>query len=146
MICGYSQAFPFSPSLFSIVARIDEGFASLLQPSALRDAEPLMHYTVSMTEKVRIKSLIEETRVAAVNAASSSGVLTSVQDLSEVDSDDQDSDTTVEPDNGQDAQQSRTFSIPLSLSRVYKKTLEILGDSLIDNPLVEDQNSSHYPS
>lgn len=105
-----------------------------------------MHYTVSMTEKVRIKSLIEETRVAAVNAASSSGVLTSVQDLSEVDSDDQDSDTTVEPDNGQDAQQSRTFSIPLSLSRVYKKTLEILGDSLIDNPLVEDQNSSHYPS
>ena len=98
-----------------------------------------------MTEKVRIKSLIEETRVAAVNAASASGALSSFQDVSDMETYDEDSDTSLEPDDDQDTQDSGTLSIPLSLSRVYKKTLEILGDSLIDNTLPVDQNQSRPP-
>ncbi|RVX66296.1 hypothetical protein B0A52_09727 [Exophiala mesophila] len=114
------------------------------------DVDPLVDIvwisgTLSMTEKVRIKSLIEETRVAAVNAASASGALSSFQDVSDMETYDEDSDTSLEPDDDQDTQDSGTLSIPLSLSRVYKKTLEILGDSLIDNTLPVDQNQSRPP-
>lgn len=77
-----------------------------------------------MTDKVRIKSLIEETRVLAVNCASSAGYTGSVQDLSsEEDSDSGD-------DEFGESLQHTNASVNMSLSKIYKGTLEILGDSL----------------
>ena len=100
-----------------------------------------------MTEKVRIKSLIEETRVAIVNVASSSGALTGVQDLSDIDTEDEDeSDTPIEGDDDTVSDHPRALSIPLSLSRVYKRTLEILGDSLVESSLPLNESSSHPPT
>lgn len=84
-----------------------------------------------MTEKVRIKSLVEETRIAAVNVASASGLASSVQDLSETDTEDHEEDGSEEADEQQEDESN--MSISLGLSKVYKKTLEILGDSLVMN-------------
>jgi hypothetical protein len=71
--------------------------------------------------------LIEETRVAAVNCASTAGYTTSVQDLSLSDDtdDDEDDERSAQPyaSNGNDA-------VGIALSKIYKRTLEILGDTL----------------
>ena len=71
---------------------------------------------VSRTEKVRIKSLAEDTRVAVVNIASSNGHATAIQEISS----DDDSDEDEEHDD----------QIGPGLGRVYRRTLEILGDGL----------------
>lgn len=89
-----------------------------------------------MTEKVRIKSLVEETRVAAVRAASASGHGASLHEVSEVDTEDDDDDQSDDVDETNDE------SIPLGLARIYKRTLEILGDSLIPDTLPEGEGST----
>lgn len=96
-----------------------------------------------MTDKVRIKSLVEETRVAAVNAASASGHPASTADISDIDSDEEDvnmdDDITVQNDEDE---QLDALTVPLKLSRVYKQTLEILGESLVSGSLPQHQTSS----
>ncbi|KIW99788.1 uncharacterized protein Z518_10716 [Rhinocladiella mackenziei CBS 650.93] len=131
LTCSYLQAFPFSVSLFYITSKIDQGFSSLLHSSEENNATAASHHHVSMTEKVRIKSLIEETRVAAVHSASASGHVASIQDISDVETEDEDED---------DSRQQQTLSISLRLSRIYKRTLEILGDSLVTNSLPQNQD------
>lgn len=93
-----------------------------------------------MTEKVRIKSLIEETRITAVNTASGSGYTESVQDISETETEDEDEEDPDEPEEG-DYDQEDSMSISLRLSKVYKRTLEILGDSLVTQPLPPAQDN-----
>lgn len=138
-VCSYLQAFTFSTSFFALAGKIDEAFASLLQPPNNGNPGGFPPYHVSTTDKVRIKSLVEETRVAAVNAASASGHVASIEDSSEIDTEDDDDDgTTVQND---EEEQSDTLAVPLKLSRVYKRTLEILGDSLVSGSLPQHQNS-----
>jgi len=93
-----------------------------------------------MTDKVRIKSLVEETRVAAVNAASASGHVATMEDLSEIDTED-DHFEDGEPVQSDQEDQPDALAVPLKLSRVYKRTLEILGDSLISGSLPRYQGS-----
>ncbi|KIW94255.1 uncharacterized protein Z519_05571 [Cladophialophora bantiana CBS 173.52] len=128
LACSYLQAFPFSTSVFALTSKIDQGFATLLQPPENGPSSVAIPYHVSMTDKVRIKSLIEETRVAAVNAASGSGHDARIHDLSETETEDDEKDTE-EDDEGEDLPQN--MSISLGLSRIFKRTLEILGDSLV---------------
>ncbi|KAK5048982.1 hypothetical protein LTR84_005404 [Exophiala bonariae] len=136
-ICSYLEAFPFSTSFFPLAGKIDEGFASVLRAANNNSPGGSLPFNVSMTDKVRIKSLVEETRVAAVNAASASGYAASAPAISEIDSEDDDDDT----DMGDDDITVRTdeeldvLPISLRLSRVYKQTLEILGDSLTSGSL-----------
>ena len=73
-----------------------------------------------------MKSLVEETRITAVNCASSSGFYAGTQDLS---SDEENSIDVDMTSDGDDAPPS-TETVAVSLGRIYKKTLEILGDSL----------------
>ncbi|KIY01911.1 uncharacterized protein Z520_02049 [Fonsecaea multimorphosa CBS 102226] len=133
LACSYLQAFRFSTSVFSLTSKIDQGFATLLQPT---ENGATMSYNVSMTEKVRIKSLIEETRVAAVNAASGSGHdARIIHDVSETETEDDDKDTEEDDD------QPQNMSISLGLSRIYKRTLEILGDSLVTEIVPQAQSN-----
>jgi hypothetical protein len=71
-----------------------------------------------------MKSLIEETRVNAINTASASGRSTRVDDLSDDDESEFDDATATHEDEIDDER------IALALSRIYRSTLEILGDSL----------------
>lgn len=133
LLCSYLPAFPFSTAVFHVTGKLDQAFATLLSPS--HDQSPdtrADNHRVSVTEKVRIKSLIEETRVMAVQTASRSGHAASVLDLS-MDEDSEDvedeseQDLRHEHDTGETAQ---SLSISLGLARIYKRSLEILGDSL----------------
>ena len=124
VLLGYMPSFRLSTRMFQTLAKLDTAFASLLQPSISTGAQT----SLSMTDKVRIKSLIEETRVTAVNCAFSAGYSASVQDLS---LDDDDTDSEDEDDESQmDAPGSKNEMIAMQLSKVYRKTLEIVGDTL----------------
>ena len=84
-----------------------------------------------MTDRVRMKSLVEDTRITAVNVASGSGYSASVQDLS-LDDDSSDTDTDTDVDMMDDAHDfdPNNDRLAVSLGRIYKQTLEILGDAL----------------
>ncbi|OCT44342.1 hypothetical protein CLCR_06229 [Cladophialophora carrionii] len=139
LACSYLQAFPFSTSVFPLVSKIDQGFASLLQPTQ-NGGISSTHPQVSVTEKVRIKSLIEETRIAAVNAASSSGHAASVLDITDTDTDDDDNQREEVEQGDEDDEDEQSMSVALALSRIYKRTLEILGDSLITSVSPQPQD------
>ena len=117
-------AFEFSTSVFRLVRKLDSAFVALLQPAG--HSTDGLGSRLSMTDKVRIKSLIEETRVTAVNCASSAGYAASVPDLSS-DDDTEDEEDAPWPDDGPIQNDE---AIGMALSKIYKRTLEILGDSL----------------
>ena len=86
-----------------------------------------------MTDRVRMKSLVEDTRITAVNVASGSDYSASVQDLSLDDDDDSsDTDTDADVDMTDDAHDPdpNNDRLAVSLGRIYKQTLEVLGDAL----------------
>ncbi|KIV86621.1 hypothetical protein PV11_02221 [Exophiala sideris] len=140
LACAYLPAFPFSTTLFYITGKIDLGFASLLRASVESIASTTITHHVSITEKVRIKSLVEDTRIAAVNVASASGLASSVYDLSETDAEDDDEEGSDDAEEEQEDESN--MSISLGLSKIYKRTLEILGDSLgtAAEPQIQDDN------
>lgn len=119
---SYMPAFPFTPSTFRITKKLDTAFTSLLQGTS---GDAIQAHPVSTTEKVRIKSLVEETRLIAVRVASESGLSTQVEEDSE-DDEDMDIDTMDENED----ENSEDVSVALAISRMYKSTIEILGDSL----------------
>lgn len=114
LFCSYMPAFPFSGeiNMFRLVRKLDECFLCLLKSQL--GAE----YHVTTTDRVRIKSLIEETRVVAVEVASESGQLMGNEDESEEDS--------------EDVEEELSDQMSMSLSRIYKRTVELLGDSLVE--------------
>lgn len=132
------EAFPFSVSLFYITGKIDQAFATLLQPSEdLATSTPSSHQ-VSMTEQVRIRSLVEETRIVAVNIASAGGYLNGIRDISELETEDEEEEES--DDDGDDDEPSQVMSISLGISKIYKRTLEILGDALVSSTPPQEQD------
>lgn len=121
-------AFPFSSACFPILAKLDQGFLGLLRLSEPGSTN-IAHSEISRTDKVRMKSLVEETRITAVNVASGSGYTASVQDLSLEDDSDTETDTDVDMADAYERDPNSDDMIA-SLGRIYKQTLEILGDSL----------------
>ncbi|KAJ9612999.1 hypothetical protein H2200_002940 [Cladophialophora chaetospira] len=134
--CSYLEAFPFSTSVFPLLAKIDQGFAALLQP-AQNDNPATNPPQVTITEKVRIKSLVEQTRVEAVNAAATSGHNARLQDLTDTETDDDDEEDEVDSD---DEDEEESIRIPLAISRIYNRTLEILGDALVTSTSPQPQD------
>jgi Subunit 11 of the general transcription factor TFIIH len=128
LLCSYMPAFPFSLSTFHLLKRLDQAFASLLRDHGNIDSvdsqRNLQH--VSKTEEVRIKSLIEDTRVVAVQTATNSGHIAQIQDIlsnEETEPDDSPADGTTDLQEYDD--------ISIGISKIYKQTMEILGDSLV---------------
>lgn len=89
-------AFPFTTKIFRTIRRFDAAFSALLNNA---NNEIGSRSTVSMTEKVRMRSLVEETRVNAVNTASASGRETRVDDLSDDDDDEMELDHEEEDED-----------------------------------------------
>jgi Subunit 11 of the general transcription factor TFIIH len=100
---------------------------ALLRPDGNSTNAPA--HQLSTTDKVRIKSLIEETRVVAVNCASSAGYSANDQDFSS-DSEDEEDDDDRNRGNTEEGFSATEEEVGIELSRIYKRTLEILGDSL----------------
>ena len=119
----YMHSFPFLTTSFSLARKFDLAFSRLLSMAA---ASPAVSHFVSPTEKVRIRSLAQETRYEMIDVASKSGHHVKQEDV-DFEEDETDADETDASDNeGGTSNQS----IALSLGKVYEKTLELLGSDL----------------
>lgn len=133
------QAMPPTPrSLFKTLEKLDHAFASLLQGRDLDTGERLPGFVgqrgVSGTEKVRIRSLIERTRVSVVEAFKKGEFEYDEPEAGELNEDGMITDTDGElilenaENDGLDDEDDNDFN--LKIARVYDATMVELGDSL----------------
>jgi hypothetical protein len=122
-ICSYMPAFPFTPAIFSVLTKVDQAFVSLLKLSTPAQATPPSLHPPTKTDRVRIKSLAEEIRVVAVNTATASGISADIDDSS-------DDEFEGQSFTNNDVQVQQELDIGSGLGRIFKGTIEILGDSL----------------
>lgn len=130
-------AFPAAPRpLFRLLGKLDHAFASLIQQRDIDTGDPLpgfsMRRGVSDTEKVRIKSLVERTRICVVDVMSrgefeeDDSPFQEESAQSDIEGDlileepaDLDVDDDAEDDNWD-----------MMVARVYDRTLVELGDTM----------------
>lgn len=128
---------PPSPKrLFRIIGKLDRAFSSLLQGRDVETGEALPGFQnrrgVSGTEKVRIRSLVERTRISVMEAFKR-GEFEPEAAGDEIDGDqmevDLDGELILESDDF-DAEEDDSWD--MSLARVYDQTIVELGDSLAE--------------
>lgn len=126
---------PPSPRrLFRLIRKLDRAFASLLQGRDVETGETLPGFEsmrgISGTEKVRIRSLVERTRLGVVEAFKRGEF--EFEDIDDqVDGDKMDTDTDGElVIEGDDDDLEDEESWDMQLARVYDQTIVELGDSL----------------
>lgn len=124
-----------------MVTKLDLAFTHLLQLDDSNTLEGLhterssldvnQRKIVSRTDRVRIKSVCEMTRNAAVECSQKTGVRG--DDLSESETDEDDE----EPDDGpNDGPGTKHADLTMGIARMYESTLGMIGDSLasLDQP------------
>ncbi|EEH18842.1 hypothetical protein PABG_01161 [Paracoccidioides brasiliensis Pb03] len=132
----YLPDFPFSArATFKLIRKFDAIFASLLLGEDLQTGAPLpgfegKHGVVSMTEKVRIKSIAESARIIVVGAQENG-------DDEQYGDDDEDDDGIDGDGDGRGGESWGTEDFgdglgrwDLESGRVYQRTIQILGDEL----------------
>jgi len=138
--CNDLVSFPFDPRpTFRLLHKLDLAFYSLLQGTNAETAETLPGFeggrgNLSTTEKVRMRGLVERTRVAVVEVAGKGG---SVTDRGiELQTDD-DSTTDNNDDDFHDEDAIQGLQVEgnhgrweMEVARVYEKTIVELGMSL----------------
>lgn len=135
-------AFPAAPrQLFRLLGKLDHAFASLLQERDIDTGEPLpgfsMRRGVSGTEKVRIKSLVERTRICVVDVMSKGEFEEDDESTfpDESAQSDLDGDLILE-DSGElnlDVDEDDYENWDMRVAKVYDKTLVELGETM-DGP------------
>ena len=134
------QAMPPSPrSLFRLLGKLDRAFAGLLQGRDVETGETLPGFEgrrgVSGTEKVRVRSLVERTRVGVLEAFRRGEFEDEVDE--EVELGEGEEETDVEMLDGElvlegdgDQEEDEEESWDMQLAKVYDQTIVELGDSL----------------
>ncbi|TKA33366.1 hypothetical protein B0A50_00919 [Salinomyces thailandicus] len=125
-------AMPPNPrSLFRVLGKLDHAFASLIQGRDIETGEALPGFegrrAVSATEKVRIRSLVERTRVATM-AAYKRGEFES--EVEEVEDEADDEGGLVLENEDPNAVEEGEDSYDMQLARVYDLTMQEVGGSL----------------
>lgn len=131
-------------ALFRVLGKLDHAFASLLQGRDVESGEALPGFdeagrtgkVVSGTEKVRIRSLVERTRIAVVEAFKASEF--EFEDSEEaagegrvVDSDmDMEGELVLENGEGNEEEDDEEDDVNVNIARVYDLTMVELGDSM----------------
>jgi Subunit 11 of the general transcription factor TFIIH len=129
LVADFLPSFPFDEGPTSrIVDKLDRAFATLLSPhrvTAASIASVESERFVSITDRVRIRSIIEGTRIVAVEAATKGNVSSEGQDASEdlTDTDHEDAAYTEGMPHDGDV-------VDMGISRLYERSLSLLGDSL----------------
>lgn len=130
---------PPSPRrLFRLIGKLDRAFASLLQGRDVETGEALPGFQsrrgISGTEKVRIRSLVERTRISVMEAFKRGEF-----DLDDVEDDDDNEGDQMDVDmegelvlEGDDFDVDEDENWDMSLARVYDQTIVELGDSLAE--------------
>lgn len=136
--CTNLPSFPFSPRpTFHLFNKLDMAFFSLLRGINAESSERLPGFEggrakLSTTEKVRMRGLVERTRVAVVEVAGAGG---SVTEAGSVTATDDDLTTDGDDDDGNDAMQGLQIEgnhgrWEMEIARVYEKTIVELGLAL----------------
>lgn len=129
---------PTPRSLFRLLERLDHAFASLLQGRDVDTGEALPGFQgvrgVSGTEKVRVRSLVERTRVSVMEALKRGEFEYEEPESEEggermdLDMMDDDGELVLEGNEGPDDEEDESWD--MQLARVYDRTIVELGDSL----------------
>jgi len=128
LVVSYFPSFPAAPrTMFRLLDKLDTAFASLLTGKDLETGDALPGFAnrrgLSGTEKVRIKSLVERTRVAVVE----------VMKKGEYEEDNAEDDATEDEDDSNDMADidyDASTDYAMEVAKVYDKTLVELGDTL----------------
>lgn len=138
LLADIVRAMPPTPrAMFKILDQLDRVFASLLTAKDVQTGVPLPGFDrgrgVSGTEKVRIRSLVERTRVCVAEVVG--GVGAEIEEELELEAGVEESETDgelvlegdrLEDDDGVEEQESWDVAV----SRVYDRTVVELGGSL----------------
>lgn len=141
LLSGIVAGMPPSPRwLFRVLERLDHCFASLLQGQDVESGEALPGFhgvgrAVSGTEKVRIRSLVERTRVGVLEALKRGEFDEEdegqAEDGERMETDDEGGLVLEGSDAGvDDVDDDDEESWDMQLARVYDRTIVELGDSL----------------
>lgn len=137
-LSSYLPSFTFSPRpTFHILQKLDLVFSSLLQGRDVETGDALPGFEggsarLSTTEKVRVRGLVERTRVIVVEVAGKRGSVDDVRKLTETPTDTEDDLLTtgndeamegVEDDDGHGRWE-------MEVARVYERTIVDLGQFL----------------
>lgn len=136
---------PMPKSLFRLLEKLDDAFASLLQGRDVDTGETLPGFSggraVSGTEKVRIRSLVERTRRKVLETFKKGEFEDEPEEEgSGADADKMDTDTELEgalvlEGDDHDDREEEDESFDMSIARVYDRTMVELGDSLAEPSL-----------
>lgn len=136
-VTGSLQSFPFMPRpTVQFLHKLDLAFSSLLKGVSVETGEPLPGFEggrgkLSTTEKVRMRGIVERTRVAVVECAGKEGSLVDVKNVSPFETDTEDDFNMTEDDdmeNVEDESSHRRWE--MDIARVYEKTIVELGLAL----------------
>ncbi|KAL1963221.1 hypothetical protein VTN77DRAFT_8546 [Rasamsonia byssochlamydoides] len=146
LVNTYLPDYPFSPkSIFRLLKKLDIIFASLLLGEDVESGAPLSGFegqrqVVSMTEKVRIKSIAETSRLVVVEARDRGDdeTVKGDEDEDETDldggaNDDDDDDFGTEDRYLEEETPGRW---EMEAARIYERTIQILGDELGKGELI----------
>lgn len=138
--CTDLPSFPFSPHpTFQLLQKLDLALYSLLQGMNAESGERLPGFEgargkLSTTEKVRMRGLVERTRVAVVEVAGKAGSVTDTGSIAQTD-DDFTTDVDDEDDDAMEGLQvdGNHGRWEMEIARVYENTIVELGMAL-DTP------------
>ncbi|KAF2666600.1 hypothetical protein BT63DRAFT_457549 [Microthyrium microscopicum] len=141
----FLPSFPPSPTAtFRLLNRLDVAFASLIQGQNVETGERLPGFergpAVSTTQKIRIKSLVERTRMTAIRVLGpSGGTDISVQEESmDVDTETDYADFGFESDDEDEDDELDDHDIgrrEMGIARIYDRTVVELGEVLGQTPI-----------
>ncbi|KAL8960494.1 MAG: hypothetical protein Q9193_002813 [Seirophora villosa] len=131
------ESFPFTPRpTFQFLRKMDLAFSSLLKGVNAETGESLPGFQggrgrLSTTEKVRMRGIVERTRVAVVEVAGKDGSLADVKNvpLTETDTE-EDFNVTEDDDVDMLEDESSHRRWEMDIARVYEKTIVELGMAL----------------
>ncbi|KAL8940890.1 MAG: hypothetical protein Q9216_002551 [Gyalolechia sp. 2 TL-2023] len=145
------QSFPFTPQpTFQFLRKLDLAFSSLLKGVNVATGERLPGFEggrgkLSTTEKVRMRGIVERTRLAVVEVAGKDGSLADVKNVPWSESDTEDDFNMTEDDDTilEDETSHRRWE--MDIARVYEKTIVELGMALDASSLELDKTITPAP-
>jgi len=128
LVVDFLPGFDPSPKLtFKLLDKLDLAFASLLQGRDIDTGEILPGFEggrgVNATEKVRIRSLVERTRICVVDVMSREVNIGESEEQMETDEDE-----SMDEDGDDDDNEGNLWE--MEIATVYDRTIGELGDTL----------------
>jgi hypothetical protein len=142
-VAQYLPSFPPSQnSTFRLLGKLDIAFASLLQGHHVETGELLPGFEtgrkVNGTEKVRLKSLVDQTRMTVMDVIGIAGVEEdeSVNDETETEDDFETGDEmNIDDEVGNERDEERFGEREMGVAKIYDRTVVELGDTLGGSPI-----------